>query len=54
MKYAALVAALLALSATGALADDPLPKVTFGEPGYGGTGCPAYFTSSGLGSNRST
>jgi hypothetical protein len=40
MKYAALVAALLALSATGTVAEDPLPKVTFGEPGYGGSGCP--------------
>ena len=40
MKYAALVAALLALSATGANAQDPLPAVSFGEPGYGGTGCP--------------
>lgn len=40
MKYAALIAALLAVSATGTLAEDPLPKVTFGEPGYGGSGCP--------------
>ena len=40
MKYAALVATLLALSATAAVAQDPLPKVTFGEPGYGGSGCP--------------
>ncbi|MEO7224177.1 MAG: DUF4360 domain-containing protein [Devosia sp.] len=40
MKYAALVAALLALSATAADAKDPLPAVTFGEPGYGGSGCP--------------
>jgi hypothetical protein len=40
MKYAALVAALLALSATGAVAEDPLPKVSLGEPGYGGSGCP--------------
>lgn len=40
MKYAALVAALLALSATSVDAQDPLPKVTLGEPGYGGTGCP--------------
>lgn len=40
MKYAALVAALLALSATGANAQDPLPAVSFGEPGYGGSGCP--------------
>lgn len=40
MKYAALVAALLALSATGSNAQDPLPPVSFGEPGYGGTGCP--------------
>ena len=40
MKYAALVAALLALSATAADAQDPLPAVSFGEPGYGGTGCP--------------
>ena len=40
MKYAAIVAALLALSATSAVGVDPLPKVTLGEPGYGGTGCP--------------
>ena len=40
MKYAALIAALLAVSATGALAADPLPKAIFGEPGYGGSGCP--------------
>ena len=40
MKYAALVAALLALSTAAAVAEDPLPKVTFGEPGYGGSGCP--------------
>ncbi len=40
MKYAALVAALLALSATAAEAQDPLPAVSFGEPGYGGSGCP--------------
>ena len=40
MKYAALVAALLALAATAAVAENPLPKVTFGEPGYGGSGCP--------------
>jgi hypothetical protein len=40
MKYAALVAALLALSATGARAQEPLPSVSFGEPGYGGSGCP--------------
>jgi hypothetical protein len=40
MKYAALVAALLALSATAADAQDPLPAVSFGEPGYGGSGCP--------------
>lgn len=40
MKYAALVAALLALSATGVGAQDPLPAVSFGEPGYGGSGCP--------------
>jgi hypothetical protein len=33
MKYAALVAALLALSATSVDAQDPLPKVTLGEPG---------------------
>ena len=26
--------------ATAAVAQDPLPKVTFGEPGYGGSGCP--------------
>jgi hypothetical protein len=41
MKYAALVAALLALSGTSAGAEEPLPAVTFGEPGYGGSGCPA-------------
>jgi hypothetical protein len=40
MKYAALVAALLALSATSADAQDPLPAVSFGDPGYGGSGCP--------------
>lgn len=40
MKYAALVAALLALSATGTQAQDPLPAVSLGEPGYGGSGCP--------------
>jgi hypothetical protein len=40
MKYAALVAALLALSASSASAGDPLPAVTFGEPAYGGSGCP--------------
>ncbi len=40
MKYAALVAALLALSAAGAQAQDPLPAVSLGEPGYGGSGCP--------------
>ena len=42
MKYAALVAALLALStaAAAAEAEDPLPAVSFGEPGYGGSGCP--------------
>ena len=40
MKYAALVAALRALSATAADAQDPLPAVSFGEPGYGGSGCP--------------
>jgi hypothetical protein len=40
MKYAALVAALLALSVTSAEAEDPLPAVSFGEPGYGGSGCP--------------
>lgn len=40
MKYAALVAALLALSATATEAADPLPAVSFGEPGYGGSGCP--------------
>ena len=40
MKYAVLVAALLALAATGANAQDPLPAVRFGEPGYGGSGCP--------------
>jgi hypothetical protein len=40
MKYAALVAALLALSATAASAQDPLPAVSFGEPAYGGSGCP--------------
>ena len=40
MKYAALVAALLALAATGVNAQDALPAVSFGEPGYGGSGCP--------------
>jgi hypothetical protein len=40
MKYAALVAALLALSATAAEAQEPLPAVQFGDPGYGGSGCP--------------
>lgn len=40
MKYAALVAALLALSATAAAAQDPLAPVSFGEPAYGGSGCP--------------
>lgn len=40
MKYVALVAALLALSATNVGAQDPLPAVSFGEPGYGGSGCP--------------
>lgn len=40
MKYVALVAALLALSAAGVDAQEPLPKVTFGAPGYGGSGCP--------------
>jgi hypothetical protein len=39
MKYAALVAALLALSATAAEAQDPLPAVVLGQPAYGGTGC---------------
>lgn len=40
MKYAALVAALLALSATAVAAQDPLPAVSFGDPTYGGSGCP--------------
>lgn len=40
MKYAALVAVLLALSTTGAQSQDALPAVSFGEPGYGGPGCP--------------
>ncbi len=40
MKYAALVTALLALAATTAEAQEPLPAVSFGEPGYGGSGCP--------------
>jgi hypothetical protein len=39
MKYAALVAALLALSATAAEAQDPLPAVVLGQPAYGGSGC---------------
>lgn len=37
MKYAALVAALLALAATPTLAQD---TATFGDPAFGGTGCP--------------
>jgi hypothetical protein len=40
MKYAALVAALIALSATAATAQDARPIVSFGEIGYGGSGCP--------------
>lgn len=46
MKYAALVATLLALAAvTPVEAQDskpaaPLPLVSLGEPGYGGSGCP--------------
>ncbi|RYE08345.1 MAG: DUF4360 domain-containing protein [Hyphomicrobiales bacterium] len=40
MKNFPLVAAVLILSASLAGAQEPLPKVSFGEPGYGGTGCP--------------
>ena len=40
MKYAALVATLLALCATSAGAQDPIPAISFGEIGYGGSGCP--------------
>ena len=40
MKYAALVAALLALSASSAGARDPIPAISMGEIGYGGSGCP--------------
>lgn len=39
MKYAALVAVLLACSAVPAVAQDPLAAVTLGEVGYGGSGC---------------
>jgi hypothetical protein len=52
MKYAALAAALLALSATAAGAQDPLPPVVFGDPGYGGSGCPDATGKVVLGSSK--
>lgn len=39
MRLIALVTALLAFATTGALAQDT-PALTFGDVGYGGTGCP--------------
>jgi hypothetical protein len=46
MKYAALAAALLALSAAPATAQD---AVVLGQPGYGGSGCPDGTASTVLG-----
>jgi hypothetical protein len=40
MKYLPLAVALLALTAPLATAQESLPRVSFGEPGYGGSGCP--------------